>query len=126
MKIPKKGEEQKAEKINQEKNEVKPMEKEEHVARLGRAIGQNQPLFGEDDLIINTLELEKKEVGDQIDKARKTIENKEAEIDDLMMRSNNLRRSIAIIQERHVVEKPVKEAEPGDDKKKENEPEKEK
>ncbi len=55
---------------------------------------QTQPLFGEADMIINTLESERKELQDEIKGCRKTISRKEEEIEALLERKSNIENSI--------------------------------
>lgn len=117
MKIPKKDEEKK-EKVNvieedflpeestdtedEGKDEsMSPKERYERLRKTTGQVGEDQPLFGEDDLIVNTLELEKRELNEEIGKARKAIISKQIEIKDKESRVDNIQKSIEIIRDKH-------------------------
>jgi chromosome segregation ATPase len=81
------------------KNDLKEeMEKDLGEAGL-LAAGQKEPaqksLFGDLDLVINTLETEATEIKKHLEKAQDSIDRKEEEISDLEERLENIRTSLA-------------------------------
>jgi chromosome segregation ATPase len=54
-----------------------------------------KPLFGDLDLVVNTLETEASAIGKQIEKDRESIKRKEDEISELEERLGNIRTSLA-------------------------------
>lgn len=69
-----------------------------------------KPLFGDLDLIINTLETEATEIRKQIEKARDSIGRKEEEASNFEERLTNIQTSLSQIREKLAVEKKEKEA----------------
>jgi predicted nucleic acid-binding Zn-ribbon protein len=61
---------------------------------------EQKPLFGDLDLVINTLETEASEITKRIEKAQESIDRKEAEITGLEERLANIRTSLAEIRKR--------------------------
>ena len=61
---------------------------------------EQQPIFGEQDLIVNTLETELTEIKKEITTLNKAIANKKAKVLDLVERQANLKKAIDLSKEK--------------------------
>ena len=80
-------------------------------------VGDDQPLFGGQDLIVNTLETELTEIKKEIKAIHKSIDNKKAKVLDLVERQANLKKAIDLSKGKageEEVEEEQEEAESGD------------
>jgi len=99
-------------KKNDLKEEVKKDLEEAGFLATGKKEPAQKPLFGDMDLVINTLETEATEIKKQIEKAQDSIDRRKEEISDLGERLDNIETSLAKLRAKaKEVEAPAEEKE---------------